>query len=288
MRNWLWVLAGDDDGGGSNGAVWILFLNDSGQVTSHQKISDTAGNFFAPLSGSLFGIALSPIGDLDGDSVPDLVVGGAFDEETVGLETGAIWVLFLNANGTVKSNQKISDTQGSFDGNLSDDDEFGRSVTYLGDVDGDGITDMAVGSRNDGGEGAVWILMMNSNGTVKTEAKIGEFQGGLGNLDNSDRFGRSVAPLGDINSDGVPDLAVGADGDDDGGSDRGAVWILSLNQSGAVINTDKISDTSGGFTGDLDNSDLFGIAVHSNGDIDNDGFVDLLVWCKPRWGRWER
>ena len=269
--------AGDDDGGGSNGAVWILFLNDSGQVTSQQKISDTAGNFSAPLAGSLFGIALSPIGDLDGDSVPDLVVGGAFDEEIVGLETGAVWVLFLNANGTVKSHQKINESQGSFDGNLSDDDEFGRSVTYLGDVDGDGITDMAVGSRNDGGAGAVWVLMMNANGTVKTEAKIGEFQGNFGNLDAGDRFGRSVAPLGDINSDGVPDLAVGADGDDDGGGERGAVWILNLNRSGTVASSAKISDTSGGFTGDLDDLDLFGIAVHANGDIDNDGFVDLLV-----------
>ena len=58
-----------------------------------------------------------------------------------------------------------------------------------------------------------------------------------------------MAALGDLDGDGVGDLAVGAPRDDDGGTDRGAVWVLFLNTDGTVKSHQKISDTEGGFTG---------------------------------------
>ena len=70
---------------------------------------------------------------------------------------------------------------------------------------------------------------MNSDGTVKLEQKISETAGGFtGILDEQDQFGRSVAILGDLDGDGVSDLAVGATGDDDGAPGAGAVWILFM------------------------------------------------------------
>ena len=70
----------------------------------------------------------------------------------------------MNADGTVKSEQKISDTQGTFGGFLDDNDSFGNGLTSIGDLNGDGITDLAVGARgdNDGAPdaGAVWILFL--------------------------------------------------------------------------------------------------------------------------------
>lgn len=66
-------------------------------------------------------------------------------------------------------------------------------------------------------------------GTVLSHQKISSTAGGFtGILDNSDRFGSSLASLGDLDGDGVTDLAVGAWTDDDGGFDRGAVWVLFL------------------------------------------------------------
>ena len=64
-----------------------------------------------------------------------------------------MWILFLNTDGTVKSHQKINDTRGGFTGILDDDDRFGRSVASLGDLDGDGVGDLAVGAwlDDDGG-----------------------------------------------------------------------------------------------------------------------------------------
>ncbi len=257
--------------------------NAGGTVLSHQKISDTQGGFTGVLDDyDRFGRSMASLGDLDGDGVSDLAVGTPGDDDG-GVGHGAVWVLFLNTDGTVKSHQKISDTQGSFTGTLDDYDAFGFSVAALGDLDGDGVGDLAVGAwgDDDGGgllRGAVWVLFLNPDGTVKSHQKISSTEGGFtGILDDHDGFGSSMASLGDLDGDGVGDLAVGAGGDNDGGNHRGAVWVLFLDTDGTVQSHQKISDTEGGFNGILDNSDSFGLAASSLGDLDGDGVGDLAV-----------
>ncbi len=205
-----------------------------GWVLSHQKISDTQGGFPPGEldDEDLFGWSAAALSDLDGDGVVDLAVGAPLHDDG-GTDRGAVWVLFLNTDGTVKSHQKISDTQGGFTGILDDDDWFGWSVASLGDLDGDGVTDLAVGAiyDDDGGigRGAVWVLFLNTDGTVKSHQKISDTEGGFtGVLDDGDLFGSSMASLGDLDGDGVGDLAVGAIQDDDGGQDHGAAWVLFL------------------------------------------------------------
>ena len=271
----------DDDGGVDQGAVWILFLNSDGTVKSEQKISETAGGFGGLLDPTDWFGTVASLGDLDGDGYCDLAVGAVQDDDG-GSDHGAVWILFLNPNGTVKSEQKISDTEGGFGGSLGVNGSFGRSGAGLGDLDGDGIRDLAVASSydDDGGmdQGAVWILFLNTDGTVKSERKISEITGGFGgDLDPNDRFSIGMAALGDIDGDAICDLAVGANLDDDGGADQGAVWILFLNTDGTVKSEQKISETAGGFVGGLDPGDSFGVSLASLGDIDGDGITDLAV-----------
>ncbi|MCP4962683.1 MAG: CSLREA domain-containing protein, partial [Actinomycetia bacterium] len=185
-------------------------------------------------------------------------------------------------DGTVGGEQKISDTVGGLSAVLDDTDRFGSSTTSIGDVDGDGIVDVAVGADldDDGGtnRGAVYVLFLNADGTVKAEQKISSTTGGLtGPLDDNDWFGQSVAGVGDLDGDGIADIAVGARNDDDGGANRGAVYVLFLNADGTVKAEQKISSTTGGLTGPLDDTDGIGISVAGVGDVDGDGIADITV-----------
>ncbi|MHC4690272.1 MAG: integrin alpha [Planctomycetota bacterium] len=272
----------DDDGGTDRGAVWILFLNSDGTVKSHQKISDTQGDFTGSLDDyDRFGVSVARLGDFDSDGIEDIVVGAHSDDDG-GNGHGAVWLLFLNTDGTVKNHQKISDTQGGFTGILHTKDWFGRSVCSLGDLDGDDVNDIAVGAFNDddGGFrlGSVWILFLNPDGTVKIHQKISQTQGNFtGTLGAEGRFGTSVCSMGDLDDDGVTDMAVGAYFDSDGGNSTGSTWIIFLNSDGTVKDNQKISATKGNFTGPLDPGDTFGMGVSSPGDIDGDGVEDLIV-----------
>ncbi|MGB5537010.1 MAG: integrin alpha [Thiogranum sp.] len=272
----------DDDNGENRGAVWILFMDDDGRVDLEQKISDDEGGFNGNLDNNdRFGSAIASIGDINGDGVIDLAAGAPGDDDG-GDDQGAVWILLLDTLGRVVQNLKISDRVGGFDGNLSDGDQFGGAVANIGDVDIDGVTDLAVGARrdDDGGnnKGAVWILFMNSDGSIKALQKISANEGNFdGNLDNDDHFGSAVAGIGDLNGDGVNDLAVGASQDSDGGSNRGALWILFLNTDGTVSSNQKISQNDGEFNGDLNDGDRFGSAVANIGDLDDDGIIDLAV-----------
>ena len=225
-----------------------------------------------------FGSSMASLGDLDGDGVGDLAVG-ADQDDTAGVSRGAVSVLLLNANGSVKSSVKLTSAANGGP-TLSYCDYFGSSLASLGDLDGDGINDLAVGATGDdtGGayRGAVYVLMLNANGTVKSRVKLANNTNGGPTLADADFFGRSVAALGDLDGDGVTDLAVGADRDNTNGTDRGAVHVLLLNANGTVKSSVKLaSGTNGGPA--LANTDNFGRAVTSLGDLDGDGVTDLAV-----------
>ena len=253
-----------------------MFLNSDGTVKSSQKIAHNTGGFGALVDGDFFGLAVAALGDVDNDGIQDVAVGAILDD-TGGTNRGAVYVLFLNSNGTVKSSQKIAHNTGGF-GALADSDLFGVGVAGLGDLDNDGIEDLAAGVYLDdtGGpdRGAVHILFLNSDGTVKSSQKIAHNTGGFGALADGDSFS-VVARLGDVDNDGIEDLAVGADHDDTGGPNRGAAYVLLLNSDGTVKSSQKIAHNTGGF-GALADGDFFGY-LGAVGDLDGDGIADLGV-----------
>ena len=273
---------GDDTNGDNRGAVWVLFMNSDGSVDISSKIAQNVNGFTGNLDNDdRFGSAVAGIGDLNGDGFRDLAVGAPLDDDG-GDDRGAVWILFMNADGTVAGNAKISDQQGGFSGDLDDGDQFGAAVSALGDLDGDGIGDLAVGAplAQDNGviKGTVWILFMNADGTVRSTARIAD---GKGDFSDSvfadDRFGGALAGIGDLDGDGIPDLAVGADQRDAGGSDRGTVWILFLNRNGTVREQMRIASNTGGFEGELADGDRFGSSIARVGDFNDDGIDDLAV-----------
>ena len=275
----------NNDGGQQAGALYILFMNSDSTVGSFQLISATQGNL---PNGTLeffdfFGFSVSNIGDFNGDGTIDLAVGAPLDDDG-GLDRGAIYIFFLNPNATVNSFQKISDLEGGFsppNGTRANGDFFGFSISNIGDFNEDNTTDLAVGAIFDDDEtldaGAIYILFLNMDGTVLSFQKISS-RGILGSfLDTSDFFGQTISGLGDFNGDGTIDLAVGAPGDDDGGMDRGAIYILFLSANATLDSFQKISSLGGLSTDFLSNGDQFGGGLATSEDFNGDGVIDFVV-----------
>jgi len=275
------------EGDADRGIVWTVFLDDDGSDKDVMRFDGFGSDFDGDLdAGDRFGEGIAGIGDLDGDGVPDLAVGAPGDDDDDGddINQGAVWILFMDRDGLVDGYQKINIDEGGFAGELDGNDAFGSSVATIGDLDGDGVVDLAVGAPFDddgSGEnlGAVWILFLKTDGTVKGEYKISKRDDHLlADLDELDLFGWDVDGIGDFDGDGVPDIAVSAPNDDDGsGEDRGAFYLLFLNPDGSVKGEKKISDSAGGFDGNLDPRDWFGNSVAALGDLDGDGVTEIAA-----------
>lgn len=272
--------------GNRKGSVFILFLKRDGTVRDFTKIADGVGGLPAStlLDIDEFGSSIASLGDIDGDGNPEIAVG-AIGDDTGGSVSGALYILTLAADGTVVSQTKIADGQsGMTADSIADGSAFGDSVENVGDFDKDGIPDLMVGAAldNTGGTstGAIYLLLLNSDKTVKSHLKIADGLGGIPStsLQDGGRFGASIAQVGDLNGDGIPETAVGATDDDTGGSSQGALYILFHTDTGEVSSIEKIADSTGGLPAFSQSSSLnFGTSIASLGDLNKDGTSEIAV-----------
>lgn len=227
------------------------------------KIENNSGGFIANLqSGDRFSRDHDQAGDINGDGIKDLVVGARSDDDGA-TDAGAVYILFMNNDGTVQSNQKISASEGGFTDTLDTGDFFGYGVAGIGDYDNDNIPDIAVTAI-----GRIYIIHLNNDGTVKSFVK------------NQNINSQGLSAIGDLNNDGRIDLVACQSTSNAGGTQRGAIQILFFDNTSNVINssTVTISSTQGGFgTGLQDNDRFGGREVAMLGDIDNDGTKELAV-----------
>ncbi|MDA0668050.1 MAG: hypothetical protein O3A50_09780, partial [Planctomycetota bacterium] len=153
------------------------------------------------------------------------------------------------------------ETLWQFDGQASYD-LLGFSVSGAGDVDGDGFDDLIVGAlwADPGGLTEAGSAFVYSGATGSL---IWQFDGQA----SADQLGRSVSGAGDVDGDGFDDVIVGAHGADPGGlSDAGSAFVYS-GATGSLIWQ---------FDGQA-SSDILGISVSGAGDVDGDGFDDVIV-----------
>ncbi len=250
----------------------IMFLN--AQTTQWGPdgfvlIENGSGGFNANLdAGDRFSRDHDQAGDINGDGIIDIVIGARSDDDGQ-TDAGAVYIAFMNSDGTVQSNQKISMLEGGFNETLLGGNFFGYGVAGIGDYNGDNIPDIAVSAPASNNR-ALYIIHLNIDGTVKSYVK------------NSNIIAQGLSAIGDINNDGRIDLVASDPNSDQGGNNRGAINILFLNEESQVItnSTVIISSTSGGFGTGLENNDRFGgREVAMLGDINNDGTIRNGCGC---------
>ncbi len=237
------------------------------QPEGYIKLENGMGGLVADLdSGDRFARDHDAAGDVNGDGVIDFVIGARSDDDGAD-DAGAAYILFMNSDGSVLSNQKISALEGGFDDSLHAGNFFGYGVAGIGDYDNDGIPDIAV-SAPVPPNNSLYIIHLNRDGTVKDYVK------------NENIIAQGLTAIGDINNDDRIDLVACNPGSDDGGSNRGAIHLLFFNTDSEVLSqqTVTISSTQGGFGTGLQDGDQFGGREAAMlGDLDDDGSLELAV-----------
>ena len=280
-------------GNDSGGAVYILFMNNDGSLKDYTEISAQSGGLeHLPNYADNFGESVTSLGDLDGDGIVDIAVGAqdADDGDCSEFNSngncnfGEINILFLNTNGTVKNQQKISNTDGFLGDVISYNSKFGKAVENIGDLDGDGIIDLVVGAdkhifANNSYQvaGEVFVLFLNNDGTVKDFNRISSNTLNIPDSAYGTAFANNLSRIGDLDGDGNVDFAVSSDAENDLGTRTGAIFIFFMNNDGSLKDLQEISNSQGLLGQILPSGSRFGRGMSFLGDFNLDGTNDIAV-----------
>jgi len=248
------------------GGAWVY----QGSYAGPHTVSD----FFAQSdqAGALLGDSVAFSGNVNGDDYADIIVGArSYNAGAVGEGIALVWHgssagvnggvdgTYANAAWRAESNQ----TQGA----------LGSSVATAGDVNADGYADVIVGGFQYGADdaGAAWVWHGSSSGVnddVNGTPANAEWT--ASGASAAAHFGLAVATAGDVNGDGYADVIVGAPHFSNGLDQEGAAYLYLGSGSGVVDSPDST---------DVGNSAYawFGYSVACAGDVNGDGYADVVV-----------
>ncbi len=266
--------------------------------------------------GDQAGWSVSTAGDVNGDGNADLIVGAYLGDDG-GLDAGEAYVVFGQGGSGRFGNPSVGVTtqdvltltaltpeRGFVIQGDNVDNKAGRSVSTAGDVNGDGVADLIIGAAQAGNGGEAYVIfggklafgtaLTPGSGVTRQVVDVSNLGGSEGFIIQGDaalgQAGNSVSTAGDVNGDGFADLILGAPYGGLGGVQAGQAYVLFggaggfgepvVTTSGVtrnVMDLTQLTESQGFVIQGDDGFDQAGRSVSTAGDVNGDGFADLIV-----------
>ena len=252
--------AGDVNGDGYSDVIVGALYNSSGGTyagRSYIYMGDSAMNTTADViltgvAGDAFGESVSTAGDINGDGYSDVIVGAPYNDAGKG---------YIYFGGGSMNNIADLTLTGAAAG-----DAFGFSVSTAEDINGDGYSDIIIGARNNdtGGSDAGRAYLFFGASEVDNIPDII-----LTGVSVNEAFSFTVSGAGDINGDGYSDVMIGAPGNSAVGASAGRVYLYTNSLTGTDLPDEFFTEEG------INNE--FGVSVSTSGDVNGDGYSDVIV-----------
>ncbi len=250
------IIAGAPGYDSARGRTYIFFGGP--WLTGDLAVGEANVTLNGSAQGDEFGWDVSGAGDVNNDTFDDVIIGAPGRNS----DTGAVYIFYGNASMPLLINS--TDANVTIRGGALGD-EFGSSVSDTGNINYDDYDDVIVGApKNNSNTGAAYVFYGNQSDGIIIDT--GNANVTLIGQSIADRFGFSVSGAGDANKDNCDDMIVGGPG-----ADKAYIFFGNTSLSG-VIDAGNANVTINSLSGDN-----FGWSVSGAGDVDNDGYDDVIV-----------
>ncbi|HEX8258554.1 MAG TPA: hypothetical protein VF589_13060, partial [Allosphingosinicella sp.] len=281
---------GSDDGGASAGQAYVIYGKSAGLGNVDLGALTPADGFalIGDADGDDAGWSVASAGDVNGDGVGDIIMSAYYGNDGGG-KSGESYVIFGKPGGHDTIDLSA----------LSSGDGFkivGSGYSYTGptpytkvyfgadrvsggsDINGDGFDDLLVGSprSTEYGDGTVSVIFGKAGGFGTIHLGQLSYNQGIHVYGGQDG-GFDMSAAGDVNGDGFDDFIVGAPGADDGGIDAGNAYVIYGREDPDWVSLRSLGPTEGFLIQGDQGGDMAGRSVSGGGDVNGDGFADIVV-----------